>query len=78
LGLCFLNPAGSHAVSKIYARPVFSIGIEQRSIAMAELYCRDEPKVWPTPPTVRPGDPSFIKAANIVAGWVYQIAGPFF
>ena len=45
---------------------------------MAELYCRDEPKVWPTPPTVRPGDPSFIKAANIAAGWVYEIAGPFF
>jgi hypothetical protein len=48
-------------------------------MAMAELYLRDDPSVWRTPPTAaRPGDPAFIVAVNIVAGWVYEIAGPFF
>jgi len=45
---------------------------------MAELYFRGEPGAWGAPPAARPGDPPFIIAANIVAGWLYEIAGPFF
>ncbi len=45
---------------------------------MAELYLRD-PDVWRMPPAAaRPDDPRFIVAANIAAGWLYEIAGPFF
>ena len=46
---------------------------------MAELYLKDDQQVWRTPHHVaRPGDPTFIVASNIVAGWLYEIVGPFF
>ena len=46
---------------------------------MAELYLRDEPDAWCTPPSVvRPDDPPFIIFANIAAGWLCEIAGWFF
>ena len=48
-------------------------------MAMAELYLRDDPEVSRTSPApVRPDDPPFIVNANIIAGWIYEIAGPFF
>jgi len=46
---------------------------------MVELYLRDAPETRRPPQHVaRPGDPPFIVNANIVAGWLYEIAGPFF
>lgn len=46
---------------------------------MVELYLRDDPNIRRMSPTaVRPNDPPFILAINIAAGWVYEIAGPFF
>jgi hypothetical protein len=46
---------------------------------MVQLYFRDEPGVWRAPrDATRPDDQPFIAAANVAAGWVYEIAGPFF
>jgi hypothetical protein len=47
---------------------------------MVELHLRDDAGgTWHTPRhVVRPGDPPFVVAANIVAGWLYEVAGPFF
>jgi hypothetical protein len=46
---------------------------------MVELYFRDAPEAWHAPHHVaRSDDPAFIGAANIAAGWLYAIAGPFF
>ena len=46
---------------------------------MAELYLGDESNAWrASPSVVRPGNPPFIIVANIAAGWLYGIAGPFF
>jgi hypothetical protein len=47
---------------------------------MVELYLCDEPGHWrsASEAPVRQDDPAFIVNANIVAGWVYEIAGPFF
>lgn len=77
--LCLFNFCRLYPVSKNYALPPFSIGIEHWSIAMAELYFRDESNAWRTPRSVvRPGDPRFVIVANIAGGWLYEIAGPFF
>jgi len=46
---------------------------------MVEPSLRDAPEAWRTPRHVaRPDDLPFIVAANIAAGWLYEIAGPFF
>ncbi len=46
---------------------------------MAQLYLRGDTGVRHSPSAaVRPGDLPFIVAANIAAGWLYEIAGPFF
>lgn len=53
--------------------------MQQRPMAMAQLCFRDEPRAWRAPSlAARPGDPTFILAANIAAGWLLDIAGPFF
>ena len=77
--LCRLNVGRFRPVSKIYAVPPFSVGTQQRPIVMVQPYFREEPRVWRAPAiAARPGDPAFIVATNIVAGWLMDIAGPFF
>jgi hypothetical protein len=46
---------------------------------MVELYLPNGPEDGRVPHVLtRPDDPSFIVAANIAAGWLLDIAGPFF
>ena len=46
---------------------------------MAQPYFRDEPATWRAPRRTAPfPETRFIAAANIIAGWLYEIAGPFF
>jgi hypothetical protein len=78
-GYASLIPAAVISSRKTMRFCSFSIGIEQRSIVMAELYLRDDSNAWRTSPSVvRPGDPRFFIVANIAAGWLYEIAGSFF
>ena len=46
---------------------------------MSQVCFPDEPEFWrsTTITTRRDGDP-FIRAANLAAGWLFDIVGPFF
>ncbi|HXO03198.1 MAG TPA: hypothetical protein VN900_14165 [Stellaceae bacterium] len=59
-------------------RPFMSVRKSGR-LSMSQLYFPNEQEIrQSTPVGVRPDDPRFIVAANIVAGWLLDIVGPLF
>jgi hypothetical protein len=45
---------------------------------MSQLSFPSEPQIWRSTPTAHPSDAPFIAGANIAAGWLLDIVGPFF